>query len=73
MNMPRRQRHYMSAYMVLTMHKLLIHVSTIIENILLPIGQLAEATNKHFRLCREKYARQFPSYECMNSDIHNTL
>lgn len=46
------------------MHKILIHGPTVIENALLPIGQLseeaAEARNKHFRslppeLCQEVF------------------
>lgn len=45
----------------------------IIQNALLPIGQLseeaAEARNKHFRLYRENYARKFSRKEC-NVDIY---
>ncbi|CAG9840685.1 unnamed protein product [Diabrotica balteata] len=59
-----------------TMHKILVHGAEIIENALLPIGQLseeaAEAKNKHFRLYRENYARKFSREEC-NLDIFNRL
>ena len=45
-----------------TMHKVLRHGTTIIEQAILPIGQLseeaAEARNKHFRLYRQNYARK---------------
>lgn len=40
-----------------TMHKILIHSVTVIENALLPIGLLseeAEARNKHFRQYRHQ-------------------
>ena len=47
-----------------TMHKILIHGAIVIENALLPIGQLseeaAEASNKYFRLYRQNFARKFP-------------
>lgn len=59
-----------------TMHKILIHGAAVIENALLPIGQLseeaAEARNKHFRLYRENYARKFSREEC-NRDVYNRL
>lgn len=59
-----------------TMHKILIHGAEIIENALLPIGQLseeaAEARNKHFRLYRENYARKFSREHC-NLDVYNRL
>lgn len=59
-----------------TMHKILIHGGEIIENALLPIGQLseeaAEARNKHFRLYRENYARKFSRENC-NFDVYNRL
>lgn len=52
-----------------TQHKILIHGATVIENALLPIGQLseepAEARNKHFRL---KFSR-----ESCNLDVFNRL
>jgi len=59
-----------------TMHKILIHGPIIIENALLPIGQLseeaAEARNKHFRLYRQNYARKFSRMSC-NLDVLNRL
>lgn len=59
-----------------TMHKILIHGATIIENSLLPIGQLSEeaqeARNKHFRKYRENFARKFSREEC-NKDIYYRL
>lgn len=59
-----------------TMHKVLIHGGTIIENALLPIGQLseeaAEARNKHFRSYRLNFARKFSREEC-NLDIYHRL
>lgn len=59
-----------------TMHKILIHGKTVIQNALLPIGQLseeaAEARNKHFRLYRLNYTRKF-SREACNMDIINRL
>jgi len=59
-----------------TMHKILIHGPIIIENALLPIGQLseeaAEARNKHFRLYRQNYARKFSRISC-NLDVLNRL
>ena len=59
-----------------TLHKILIHSSTVIKHALLPIGQLSEeaseARNKHFRLYRQKYARKF-SREACNRDVINRL
>lgn len=59
-----------------SMHKILIHGATIIENALLPIGQLSEeaqeARNKHFRMYRENFARKFSREDC-NRDIYNRL
>lgn len=59
-----------------TMHKVLIHGAKIIENAILPIGQLseeaAEARNKHFRSYRQNYARKF-SREACNLDICHRL
>lgn len=59
-----------------TMHKILIHGSAVINNALLPIGQLseeaAEARNKHFRQYRLKFSRKFPREQC-NRDILNRL
>ena len=55
-----------------TMHKVLRHGTTIIEQAILPIGQLseeaAEARNKHFRLYRQNYARKSSRENC-NRDI----
>jgi hypothetical protein len=58
------------------MHKILIHGAIVIENALLPIGQLseetAEARNKYFRLYRQNFARKFSRVPC-NLDIINRL
>jgi len=49
--------------MTLTMHKILIHGAIVIENTLLPIGQLsevaAEARNKYVRLYRQNLQGSF--------------
>ncbi|KAK9688610.1 hypothetical protein QE152_g35188 [Popillia japonica] len=71
---------YVSLYgwhpMTPTMHKILTHGATIIENALLPIGQLseeaAEARNKHFRVYRENFARKFSREQC-NLDVYHRL
>lgn len=71
---------YVSLYgrhnMTPTMHKILMHGATVIEDALLPIGQLseeaAEARNKHFRLYRQNFARKFSRLEC-NTDVLNRL
>jgi len=59
-----------------TMHKILIHGAIVIENILLPIGQLseeaAEARNKYIRLYRKNFARKFSRVSC-NLDVLNRL
>ncbi|XP_029053728.1 uncharacterized protein LOC114881192 [Osmia bicornis bicornis] len=59
-----------------TMHKILIHGLIVIQNALLPIGQLseeaAEARNKHFRMYRQQYARKFSRESC-NLDVVNRL
>lgn len=59
-----------------TVHKILIHGPIVIENALLPVGQLseeaAEARNKHFRLYRQNYARKFSRVSC-NLDVLNRL
>ena len=59
-----------------TLHKILIHSSTVIKHALLPIGQLSEeaseARNKHFCLYRQNYARKF-SREACNRDVINRL
>ena len=51
-----------------TMHKILIHGAIVIENALLPIGQLpeeaAEARNKYFHLYRQNFARKFSRVSC---------
>ena len=59
-----------------TLHKVLVHGPDIVENALLPIGQLSEeaakARNKHFREYRLSYARKFSRKDC-NQDIINRL
>ena len=59
-----------------TMHKILRHGATIIDQAILPIGQLseeaAEAQNKHFRDYRQNFSRKF-SREICNRDIINRL
>ena len=59
-----------------TMHKILRHGATIIDQAILPIGQLseeaAEARNKHFRDYRQNFSRKF-SREICNRDIINRL
>lgn len=59
-----------------TMHKILMHGGQIIQNSLLPIGQLseeaAEARNKHFRSYRLNFVRKFSREEC-NLDVYNRL
>lgn len=46
-----------------TLHKILVHGATVIENAIFPIGQLSEeaveARNKHFRSYRINYTRKF--------------
>jgi hypothetical protein len=58
------------------MHKMLIHGATVIQNALLPIGQLseeaAETRNKYFRLYRQNFARKFSSVSC-NIGVLNRL
>lgn len=59
-----------------TMHKILRHDVTIIDQAILPIGQLseeaAEARNKHFRDYRQNFSRKF-SIEICNRGIINRL
>ncbi|XP_076396765.1 uncharacterized protein LOC143265943 [Megachile rotundata] len=59
-----------------TTHKILIHGPVIIQNAILPIGQLseeaAEARNKHFRTYRENHSRKC-SREACNEDVINRL
>ena len=59
-----------------TMHKILRHGATIIDQAILPIGQLseevAEARNKHFHDYRQNFSRKF-SREICNRDIINRL
>lgn len=59
-----------------TVHKILIHGPFIIENNLLPIGDLSEealeARHKHFKLYRSSFARKF-SRVATNQDIFNRL
>jgi hypothetical protein len=55
---------------------MLIHGAIVIENALLPIGQLseeaAEARNKYFHLNRQNFARKFSRVSC-NLDVLNRL
>lgn len=59
-----------------TMHKILIHGTTVIKHALLPIGHLseeaAEARNKHFKSYRQNFARKC-SREACNLDVINRL
>jgi hypothetical protein len=55
-----------------TMHKILIHGAIVIQNALLAIGQLSEASNKYFRLNRQNFARKFSRVSC-NLDVLNRL
>jgi hypothetical protein len=59
-----------------TMHKIFIYGATVIENALLPIGQLseeaAEARNNYFHIYRQNFARKFSRVSC-NLDVLNRL
>lgn len=59
-----------------TVHKILIHSTSVIANALLPIWQLseeaAEARNKHFREYRQSFSRKFSRTAC-NEDVLNRL
>lgn len=59
-----------------TVHKILIHGSTIIDKAILPIGQLSkeasEVRNKYLRQYREQFSRKFSRVQC-NTDILNRL
>ena len=59
-----------------TMYEILRHGATIINQAILPIGQLseetAEARNKHFRDYRQNFSRKFSRENC-NRDILNRL
>ena len=59
-----------------TVHKILIHGAIVIDNAILPIGQLseepAEARNKYFRPDRQNFARKFSRVSC-NLDVLNRL
>lgn len=59
-----------------TLHKVLVHGTTVIKHAILPIGQLseeaAEARNKHFRSYRQDFSRKF-SRELCNKDVLNRL
>jgi hypothetical protein len=59
-----------------TIHKMLMHGAIVIENALLPIGQLseeaAEARNKYFCLYRQNLAKKFSRVFC-NLDVLNRL
>ena len=63
--------------MTLTIHKILIHGSTVIKQASLPIGQMSEKTpeagNKHFRLCWQNYARMFSREACDRSVINRLI
>lgn len=63
-------------YMPVTVHKLLMHGSTIIKNAILPIGQLSEdaqeANHKYFRKYRENHARKM-SRKSNNEDIFRNI
>lgn len=62
--------------MTSTLHKILLHGSTVIDKAWLPIEtrseEAAEARNKHFRLYRQNYARKF-SGEARNLNVINRL
>lgn len=59
-----------------TIHKVLIHGSSIIDAALLPIGQLseeaAESRNKHFKKFREGFSRKISRKSC-NIDVYNRM
>lgn len=59
-----------------TVHKILVHGKAIIQNALVPIGQLSEeaqeARNKEFRRFRENHSRKF-SRVATNQDLLNSL
>lgn len=59
-----------------TLHKILRHGAEVIEEAILPIGQLseeaAEARNKHIRSYRLNYTRKFSRVAC-NQDVLNRL
>ncbi|XP_054721404.1 metabotropic glutamate receptor 6-like [Uloborus diversus] len=73
-------KYYVNLYawqpMSPTVHKILVHVPSIISHALLPIGQLseeaAEARKKHFRQYREKFTRKISRKDC-NEDVLNRL
>lgn len=58
------------------MHKILIHSPFIIDDNVIPIGDLSEealeARHKHFRSYRSNFARKFNRTSC-NQDIFNRL
>lgn len=59
-----------------TIHKVLVHGTSIIDHALLPIGQLseeaAESRNKHFKRFRENFSRKI-SRKASNVDVFNRL
>lgn len=63
-------------YMPASVHKVLIHGSTIISSAILPIGQMSEeaqeARNKHFKEYRESHSRKI-SREATNVDVMHRL
>lgn len=59
-----------------TVHKILMHGAEVIQQAILPIGQLSEeaseARNKHLRKYRVDFARKFSRIDC-NRDVLNRL
>lgn len=59
-----------------TVHKILVHGAQVMEEAILPIGQMSEeageARNKHLRKYRVDFARKFSRTEC-NRDVLNRL
>ncbi|KAF2879692.1 hypothetical protein ILUMI_26481 [Ignelater luminosus] len=66
--------HYNWYYMPVTVHKLLIHGSTIIQCAILPIRMLSEeASNKDLRNYRQHNARKFSRKQTLEDVIHFLL
>lgn len=63
-------------YMPTTVHKILIHGSQVIENVVIPIGQLTEeaqeAKNKEMRRYREHHSRKCSRLKT-NEDVFKRL
>lgn len=57
-----------------TVHKDLLHVTTVMKHAILPIGQLldlaSEARSKHFRQYRQMFSQNFSRAQC-NKDVLN--